>query len=83
MIERHITEDDLVRVFELDHMAEDLELMVKKWGRKPYTTGEDLAKIIGIAVRMHSAGIIMRRFLNNRTDVQVVVEKGKGFIQEP
>lgn len=79
-IPRRITEDDLARVFELDQLAEDLEIMVKRLGRKPYMTQEDMGDLIQTAVKMRSAGIIMRRFLNGRTEAQVVVEPGVGFV---
>jgi hypothetical protein len=77
---RKITEDDLARVMELDTRAEDLELLVLRLGRKGYPTQEDLALMTTIAVEMRKAGVIMRRFLTGRTEDQVVIEPGKGFV---
>lgn len=78
---RRITEDDLARVFALDVRAEDIEVLVKRLARHPYVSQEDMGKLITIAIEMRSAGHIMRRFLNGRTDTQVVIEPGVGFTQ--
>lgn len=76
---RKISEDDLMRIMSVETDAQDLEILAHRLCSRPYATQEDIAQLVATSLSVRRISIIMKRFLAGHMDVQVAVEKGKGF----